>query len=85
MTDNLFVIVMPIGSKNEHQNGIVVDSIYQTMLLGDVPAPTSLRLAFQRLRMASARFWMLHEFKEHFCHLLERFGFVVLQLLQNKR
>ncbi len=26
MTDNLFVIVMPIGSKNEHQNGIVVDS-----------------------------------------------------------
>ncbi len=46
--ENLFVIVMPVGSKNQNQYGIVKDSIYQTMLFSDTSAPTSLWLTLQR-------------------------------------
>ena len=45
----LFVIVMPVGPKYQHQYGIVEDSVHQAVLLSDVPAPTSLRLTLQRL------------------------------------
>lgn len=51
--ERLFVVIMPVGSENQHQYRIVEDSVYQTMLLGDAPAPTSLRLPLQRFWVAS--------------------------------
>lgn len=77
----LFVIVMPVGPKYQHQYGIVEDSVHQAVLLSDVPAPTSLRLTLQRLWVAGSRLGMLHKFKKHFCHLLKCFWLMALQLL----
>ena len=44
--ENLFVIVMAVGPKYQHQYNIVENSVYQTMFFSDVSAPTSLWLTF---------------------------------------
>ncbi len=76
---SLFVIVMPIGPKYQHQYGIVEKSVHQTVLFRDVPTPASLWITFQRLWVASADFGMFHKFNEHFSHLLECFWLIMLQ------
>lgn len=53
--DSLFVVVMSVGSEYKHKHGIIEDAVNQAVLFGDAPAPTSLRLSFQRFWMTSLK------------------------------
>ena len=81
MMEGLFVVIMPVGSEDEHQYGVIEDSIHQTMLFADMPTPSSLRLSFQRFGMSGACSGVLHKFMEHVCQFLKRFRFMMLQPL----
>ena len=58
----LLVVVMPVGRKHIHINLSLKDFVNQAMLLCDGTAPLAIAVAFQWLRMTSARLGMLFQF-----------------------
>ena len=77
----LFVIIMPISSKNENKHSVIKDAVHQTVLLGNVTTPPSFRLSLKRFRVTGAGFGMHHQFGKHSGHFLERLGLTMLKLL----
>lgn len=57
-----FVIIITISRENEHNDGVVVDSVNEAMLLRDLARPLTCAVAFQRLGMPRAGLGMKSQF-----------------------
>jgi len=77
MKRNLFVIVMAVCGKNVHIHLDLKDTVHETMLLGDFPAPSSYGAPLQWFRMAKSCFGMNLQFFYESIGLDKSFGFTL--------
>ena len=75
----LFVVVVTVCSEDENYHFIFEDAVNQSMLLCNLSAPSTFRLAFQRLRMTCPCLGMLSQLLNETLNLGKSLWFVSFQ------
>ena len=76
------VTIMPISRNDQNHDFCIINAIHQSVLLTDLPTPSTLWPSFQRLRMTKSGLGMLFQFFYQLVGLPKSLGLTLGQFLQ---